>query len=331
MMTTSITMSAWFGGYAPTLVTRQVSVPEPGPTQVLVKARAWALNNADVPALDAAFTPGAGPGTAYLAGYEFAGDVVAAGAAVSGLPAGTAVMGTTPASFAEYVLCDYRHLLRKPPELPYAEAAALTTALLTEFGALAASGFTSGATVAITGATSAIALVGVQVARVLGAAQVIGTSRSDGRARLVTATGADSVVVTSRQDLTDALLEATGGAGVDIVLDHVGGELLAASLPGTRKGGSIVNIGRLGGTRADIDIDALSYRHLTLRGVSFGFTPPELIGDLLRELAPILLPGVANGQIHPVIDSRFAFQDAPEAVAHLRTGQPCGKVILTMP
>jgi len=323
-------MIALFGGFGPDLLGREVPVRKPGPTQVLVRARAVALNNVDPQMLAQAYDVSTGTGTEYLAGYEFAGDVVSVGPDVKGVEVGRRVMGTTPRSFAQYVACDHRHLIRVPDGLGYEQACALTTGLLTEYGALRRGGFVRGSSVAVTGATSGIGLIGIQVAKVLGATTVIGTTRSQARARLLRHAGADVAIVTSTQAVSQALLDATGGRGVDMVLDHVGGQILASCLPGTGDGGSVINIGRLGGAEALIDLDALSHRHLTLRGVSFGFDPPEQIGDVIAALAHDVMPAVADGRIRPVIDAVLPFDQANDAIARVRGGRAEGKVVLTM-
>jgi NADPH2:quinone reductase len=329
----SQSMIALFGGFGPDLLRREVPVPEPGPTQVLVRVHAVALNNVDPQMLAQAYDVSTGTGTEYLAGYEFAGDVVSVGSDVEDVEdveVGWRVMGTTPRSFAQYVACDHRHLIRVPDSLGYEQACALTTGLLTEYGALRRGGFVPGSSVAVTGATSGIGLIGIQVAKALGATTVIGTTRSQDRARLLRNAGADVVIVTSTQVVSQSLLNATGGRGVDVVLDHVGGQVLASCLPGTGDGGSVINIGRLGGAEAFIDLDALSYRHLTLRGVSFGFDPPEQIGDVIAALTGDVMAAVADGRIRPVIDAVYPFDQANDAIARVRGGRAEGKVVLTM-
>jgi NADPH2:quinone reductase len=134
------TMTALVGGAAPCWVARQWPVPEAGPGQILVRTRAVAVNNADLGALASAFDPHSGPGEEYVAGYEFAGEIAAVGAGVTSLRVGERVFGTQPASFAQYVVSDARHVLRTPGGLDDVHAAALPTGLLTEHGVLALAG-----------------------------------------------------------------------------------------------------------------------------------------------------------------------------------------------
>ncbi|WP_410611256.1 quinone oxidoreductase family protein [Amycolatopsis sp. lyj-109] len=325
------TMTALFGGSGPGWVRREVPVPEPGPGEVLVRARAGALNNADASMLAAADPTTGGTGETYQAGFEFAGEVAGVGAGVRGLVTGQRVMGTTPGNFAQYVLTDHRHVLPVPDGLALEEACALPTGLLTEHGALMAGGFTPGMSVLITGATSSIGLIGVQIAKTLGAAGIIATTRSTGKRDLLKRAGADTVVITGGNDLTAAVLDATGGQGADVVLDHVGGQTFADCLRATRIDGAVVNIGRLDTARSSIDLDALSYRHLRLRGVSFGFTRAAELGAVIANAGDQLLPAVADGRIRPLIDTTLSFDAADEAAERLRSHRAHGKIVLSVP
>ncbi|MEU9951814.1 zinc-binding dehydrogenase, partial [Streptomyces sp. NPDC047939] len=199
-------MTALFGGTSPQWQSRVVPVPEPGPGQVLVRARAVSLNNADVQQLDSSAS-GTGRRREYLAGYEFAGDIAATGPGADSVHIGDRVMGITMGAFAQYVLAGHQHVMPIPESLGYDEASALPTGLLTEHGALTRARFRSGQSVLITGATSSIGLIGVQMAKATGAAHVIGTTRSKTKEALLRQSGADSVVVTDGQDLTQAVLD----------------------------------------------------------------------------------------------------------------------------
>ncbi|WP_407547829.1 zinc-binding dehydrogenase [Streptomyces sp. Pv4-95] len=325
------TMTALFGGTGPEWTPRRTPVPEAGSGQVVVRTRAVALNNADASMLAAADRTSGGTGEEYQAGFEFAGEVTAVGDGVDGFAVGSRVMGTTPGSFAQYVLADHRHVLPVPDELGHEEACALPTGLLTEHGALTLAGFRAGQSVLITGATSGIGLLGVQIARALGASRIVATTRSAAKHDLLKRAGADTVVVTGEQELTGTVLDTTGGEGVDVALDHVGGRTFAACLPATRTDGAVVNIGRLDRTSSTIDLDALAYRHLRVRGVSFGFTRAAELGAVIATAGRELLPAVADGRVRPLIDTALSFDAADKAAERLRSHQAQGKIILIVP
>lgn len=325
------TMTALFGGTGPHWAPRQVAVPEPGPGQIVVRTHAVALNNTDAVMLAAADPSTGGSGKEYRAGYEFAGQVSAVGDGVGTATVGRHVMGTAPAAFAQYVLADHRHVLPIPDGLGYSEASALPTGLLTEHGALTTGGFRPGQSVLITGATSSIGLIGLQIARALNAGRIIATTRSAAKHDLLKQAGADTVVITGEQDLTRSVLDATAGEGVCLALDHVGGQTFAACLPATKVDGAVVNIGRLGQAASTIDLDALSYRHLRLHGVSFGFTRAAELGAVIAAAGRDLLPAVADGRVRPLVDRTLSFDTAAEAATRLRSHQAQGKIVLAVP
>ena len=168
------------------------------------------------------------------------------------------------------------------------------------------------------------------MATALGASQVIGTTRSPDKRALLIELGADTVIVTSEQDLTAATLAATEGIGAEVVLDHVAGDTFAQCLPATAEDGHIVNIGRLAGPISRIDIDALSYRHLHVEGVSFGFTRTEEMAAIISGLLPEVIPAVARGEIRPVIDETRPWTEHDRALARLNSGEAVGKIVLTL-
>lgn len=307
---------------------QRTDVPRPTPQrgQVLLRVSHAALNNADVVARDAPTTPD--DGAAQVVGYEVVGSVAEVGAGVDRSLLESRVMASTTGAFAQYAVADARHCLHVPEGLEPELAAALPTALLTEHGALRAGGFSSGQTVLVTGATSAIALVGVQVAKALGAGLVVGTTRSAAKADLLRTLGVDDVV-TNMEHLPARIKEMTAGEGVDLVLDHVGGTAFAQAVRSVRKFGTIVQVGRLGGAEASIDLDALSYGRITVRGVSFG--EAEELAELLSRAGEEVLPHVAAGRVRPVVDEVLNFDAAPQAVERVRDGSALGKVVLRVP
>ncbi|MEV0336625.1 zinc-binding dehydrogenase [Nocardia sp. NPDC050717] len=324
------TMRALVSGIGPDWVLREVPRPQPAAGQILVRNRAAATNNADLPMLAAADPTHGGHGNQFIAGFEYAGEVAALGDGVDGWQVGDPVMGSIPASFAEYIVADQRFVLPRPGDLDPAVACALPTGLLTEHGALTAAGFTAGHSVLIIGASTGIGLIGAQLAKALGAAQVIGTTRRAAKRELLEGAGVDTVIATDEQDLTEATLDATDGQGVDVVLDHVAGHTFARCLPATKVDGHVVNIGRLAGPASTIDLDAVSYRHLTIHGVSFGFTRDQEMAEVIAALLPEVIPAVARGQIRPVIDSTLRLTQSNTAADRLRSGEAVGKIVLVM-
>ncbi|WP_200919733.1 quinone oxidoreductase family protein [Rathayibacter sp. Leaf296] len=288
--------------------------------QVSVQVRAVSLNNGDLSSTGAE-----------IAGFEFSGVVNAIGDAVPAALLGARVMGIAEQAFAEIVVADHRHVIPVPDALGWTDAAALPTAVSTEYGALRRAGLIRGDSVLVTAATSGIALIGLQVARALGADVVIGTTRTAERAELLRRAGADEVVVLEDDaDLADAVRAFTNGAGADVVLDHVGGAGLAAAVEAARSGGSVVSVGRLAGPTAEIDLFRLARQRVTLRSVSYGLTPPEILGELFAGVSEELLGAVAAGRVRPIVDRTYAFDDVASAYERLASGSAEGKVVLEL-
>lgn len=322
------TMRALLLGRGPEWALDAVPVLQPGPGQVLIRNRASATNNADLLMLAAADPGSGGTGEEAIAGFEYAGEIAATGPDAGDWKVGDPVMGTFPSAFAEYLVADHRFVLPRPEGLEPEVACALPTALLTEFGALRVAGFESGQSVLITGATTGIGMIGIQIAKVLGASQVIATTRTVAKEDLLAGLGADTVIVTDEEDLTGSVLAVTDGQGADVVLDHVAGDTFAQCLPATAVDGHVVNIGRLAGPASTIDLDALSYRHLAVHGVSFGFSRDWETVPILEGLREQVLPAVGRGDIAPVIDSTVDVADAQQAVDRLSSGDAVGKIVL---
>jgi NADPH:quinone reductase len=325
------TMRAFLGGTGPDWEFRQVEVPTPKPGQILIRVYAAGLNRADLYMLEGSYSPNSRTSNAFTAGLELAGEVAAVGAGVQNIAVGDRVSGAGLGAFAEYATLDHRHAIALPDTLSWTDAAALPVGLATEHDALVTQGrFTPGQSVLVVGATSAIGLIAVQMAKALGASLVAATTTSEAKKAALTDLGADVVINTTTDNVAQAVNAATRGTGVDVVLDHVGGQLFADTLAATRVAGIVVNIGRLGGAQATIDLNELSFRRLRVCGTTFSVRTPDELADVCTALVPEVMPAVADGRIRPIVDRVFAFDDALKAAEYLRTDQAIGKVVLEM-
>lgn len=296
-------------------------VPTAGDNQLLVRVRTAAVNNGDLK----------GSGDELVAGFEFSGDVVGVGMGVDASLLGARVLGIAEGAFAEYVVAHHRHIVRAPGNLSDVEAAATPTAFTTEYGAAIAAKIQEGSTVLVTAASSSLGLIAIQVARELGSRRVIATTRSEDKASVLKDVGADTVLVTDNGGIDQATLDVTEGQGVDVVLDHIGGDSLDTVIAATREGGTVVSVGRLGGGTATLDLFALARRHVFLRSVSYGLTPPDVLGELFDGFTEVLEPAVRSGRIRPVVGAVFGFDEVGDALRTLGEGRTAGKIVITIP
>ncbi|MFJ3034654.1 zinc-binding alcohol dehydrogenase family protein [Curtobacterium pusillum] len=294
-------------------------MPQPGPGEVLVRTSAVSLGNSDADSKEGS-----------VAGFEFSGVVEALGRGVTEPEVGTRVWGSAPNAFAEFVSARAGHVVPIPDGLEYVDAATLSTGLFTEYGGFCRAGIKNGDTVLVTAASSGIGILGLQVARALGATTVVGTTRNPDRIDMLTSRGADHVIVAGEGiDLAEHVRETVGGTGADVVIDHVGGPALRGAIEAARVGGSVVSVGRLAGPVADIDLFRLAQREVSLSSVSYGFDPPAVITNLNVGVREYLLDSVAAGQIIATIGAVFSAGSASEAMAHLKDERSVGKVVIT--
>ncbi|MEU6701719.1 zinc-binding dehydrogenase [Pseudonocardia sp. NPDC046786] len=305
------------------------TVPEPGAGELLVRVRAAGLNRADLLALGGGYpVPHAGPDGVFVAGMELAGEVVAAGPGTAGRSLGDRVFCSAPAAFADYAVVDARRALPVPAGLSWTDSAALPVALETVHDALVTqAGFGTAGAVLVLGGTTGVGQVAIRLARALGADPVLATTTSEAKRAAIAAAGADPLV--GPAGLADGLLAATDGAGVDVVLDLVGGDQLAAALGGIRIGGTAIQIGRLAGPAATLDLNTLSFRRLRLIGTTFSVRTADERAAVAAALTPVL-DLVADGRVRATVDRVVPFGEAPAALEHLRSGAAVGKVVLDL-
>src|SRR5260221_5934834 len=170
---------------------REVPAPVPKPNELLVRVRASGLNRADLTVAGGHRHGNAG-GTGTIVGMEFSGEVAQVGGEVKGIKVGDRVMCSGGGGYAEYAVTDWGRSYPMPGNLGFEQAATLPVALQTMHNALITNGrLESGESVLIQGASSGVGLMGMQIARHMGAARVMGTSTNKLRLRTPKGGGAD--------------------------------------------------------------------------------------------------------------------------------------------
>lgn len=308
-----------------------VAAPQPGDHDVLVRVHAAALNHADLGVL-AGHMHGAigGPGT--VLGLEWAGEVLAIGRHVTHLHVGDRVMGSGRGALAEQAVSDGGRVLPLPrADMAHEEAATLPVALQTLHDALATNGqLRSGQSVLIQGASSGVGLMGLRMARVLGAALVIGSSRDATRRAKLLERGADLAVDPGDAAWPEQVRAATGGRGVDLVVDMLSGATVNAAMAATAIGGRIVNVGRLAGQHAAFDFDLHALRRIHYIGVTFRTRSVAEVRDVVQRMRTDLWPALQAGQLSMPIAARFPLARVGEAFALLAAKTHFGKIVVNV-
>ncbi|MBD8044905.1 NAD(P)-dependent alcohol dehydrogenase [Arthrobacter sp. Sa2BUA2] len=317
---------------------REVDVPSPAPHEVLVKVSAVSLNYRDKALVDGIYAPEKMP-KGLIPGADSAGTVAAVGRDVTKVAVGDRVTshfystwqdgpwlpeyadfqlgGPLDGGLAEYQLLSEDSVVPTPPDMTDVEAATLPIAGLTPWFAMREyRNLKAGDSVLIQG-TGGVSIFAIQLASAMGA-RIIVTSSSDEkllRARELGAT--DTINYRTSPDWAGAVLELTDGAGVDVVLDVVGGDGLRNSVRAAKGNGLVAVIGFLDGQTTTLDLMDVIWHQTQIQGIAVGHR--RSFNDLVRFLD--------KHAIHPVIDSVFPFEEAPRAYEKLAQGA-FGKIVI---
>ena len=317
-----------------------VPEPEPGSGEVVVRLRNAALNRRDVFA-----TRGQYPGAKHdalpvILGSDGSGEVAARGDGARGSEEGSEVVihpslywteGAIPGkdyrilglpddgTYAQFVKVPAENVFPKPSHLSHEEAAAIPLAALTAYRALFVRGkLREGETVLIPGVGSGVATFLVQMATAAGATVFV-TSGSEEKIERAKELGAEGGITYDTENWSRELRGMTGG--VDLSVDHVGGEAIEACLNLAKPGSRVVTYGGTAGPKAEVTLPRIFLKWLDVLGTAMGNA--EDFGKMLSFYE--------EHGLHPVIDETFPLEEAAAAMDHMEEGSGIGKIVLQIP
>jgi putative PIG3 family NAD(P)H quinone oxidoreductase len=306
-------------------------VPDPvvRPGEVLLRVRASALNRADLLQRRGLYPPP--PGESEIIGMEAAGEVESVAEGVTGWsPGDRACALLAGGGYAEKVAVPAGQLMRIPDNIDTITAAAIPECFLTAHDNMVTRGrLRRGETVLIHGGAGGIGTAAIQVARRAGA-RVVVTAGTAERLQRCRELGADEVINHREEDFVERVAAITGGRGADVILDIIGAAYLERNLRALAEEGRLVVIGLQGGVRAEIDLNTMLSRRLTLIATTMRRRSPEQKAEVVRRATEDLLPGFADGSLRPVVDRVLPLDQAAEAHRAMEAGEPVGKILLAM-
>ncbi len=309
------------------LVPVERPVPRPGADEVLVRVRAAGINRPDVLQRKGAYPPP--PGAPSILGLEVAGEVVAIGSAVQRTVVGQPVCALVAGGgYAEYCVAPAEQCLPVPEALTMVEAAAMPETLFTVWTNLFERAYAvEGDTVLVHGGTSGIGTMAIALGKLFGLTVIV-TCGSDDKCDRARAIGADHAINYKSGDFVAEVARITGGAGVNAVLDMVGGDYVPRNLQCLAEDGRHVSIAVLNGPKTELFIPLIMQRRLTLTGSTLRPRSLAFKGLVADELARTVWPHVEAGRLKPVIDSVFPLARAADAHALMDSGAHVGKIVL---
>lgn len=312
-------------------------LPEPGPGEVRIDIVAAGVNRPDLMQRQGLYSPP--KGATEIPGLEVAGRVAAIGPADQHGPPASAtgrvwqvgdevtalVVG---GGYAAACVVPGLQCLPVPAGLDLIEAAALPECGFTVWTNVFDRGrLAGGEWLLVHGGTGGIGTTAVQLATARGA-RVIATCGSADKCRTAERLGAVKAVNYRVTDFVGAVKDVTHGRGVDVILDVVGAPYTPRNLQCLAREGRLVQIGMMGGSRAEISLRTLLLRRLTITGSTLRVRTPEEKGAIAAALEREVWPLLAAGTIRPVIDSVLPLGEAAEAHRRLESGQVIGKLVL---
>jgi NADPH:quinone reductase-like Zn-dependent oxidoreductase len=313
--------------------------------QVKVKVRATALNRLDI------YTREGGRGLRrefpppLILGGDCSGEVVEVGNEVVGLKSGDRVavnplidpsqLGSYPpgvntpppqfmgsavdGSYAEYIAVPAANAHLIAESVSYEQAAAVPTTFLPVWNLMVRRAqLKPWETVLVLSASAGVGTAAIQVTKNVVGARVIATTSTAEKAARAREVGADEVINYREEDITERVKALTGGAGVDVVLDHVGAEFFTAAFNALRPGGRYTICGATTGLRTELHLGLLFTRQVEIYGGFMG------TNEDMREIVTMLNRGV----IHPVVHQVFPLAEAAAAHKTMEEANFFGKLLL---
>jgi NADPH2:quinone reductase len=305
------------------------AVPAAKPEEILIKVAAAGVNRPDV--LQRSGNYPVPPDASDLPGLEVAGEVIALGSSAKAFKTGDKVCALVHGGgYAEYCVAPEVQALPVPKGLSLAEAASLPETFFTVWSNVYDRGrLAPGESLLVQGGTSGIGVTAIQMAAATGN-RVFATAGSDEKCAACLRLGAEKAINYRTQDFAAEVNAATGGKGVEVILDMVGGDYVPKELKCLADEGRLVFIAFLRGPKAELDINLLMRRRLTITGSTLRPRPVEFKGYLARNLREKIWPLIEAGRIKPQVYKTFALAQAAEAHRLMESSQHIGKLVLVL-
>jgi NADPH2:quinone reductase len=308
------------------LQVQDVPRPTPAAGQVLVRVHAAGVNRPDVLMRQGKYA-GSGDVAGTVPGLEIAGTIEACGPNTPRWQPGDDVCALLAAGgYAEYAVVDARHCLPVPTGLSLVEAAALPETVFTVWHNVFQRGHLQpGETLLVHGGSSGIGTTAIQLARALGS-RVAATAGDEAKCQACRDLGAERAINYKTDDFEQVLKEA----GIDVILDMIGGDYVPKNLRLLRDDGRLVFINAMQGAQAEFNAMQVMSRRLTITGSTLRPRSADFKAALAAAIEEHVWPLIEAKRFRPVIDQTFPLTEAAAAQQRMESSAHIGKIVLTM-
>ncbi|HEY9138668.1 MAG TPA: NAD(P)-dependent alcohol dehydrogenase [Terriglobus sp.] len=319
----------------------EITLPEPGPHDVLVKMHAVSLNYRDLMLVKGQYDPNVQKPR--IPCSDGAGEVIAVGSDVTSFRVGDRVVapfflnwidgpvtaaappsalgGAVDGTLTTHQIFPERSLVSIPATMSYSEAATFPCAAVTAWHALVSTANIGPKDTVLLLGTGGVSIFGLQIAKLRGA-RILITSSSDEKLGRALSLGADHIInYRKHPDWDKQVREITMKQGATHVLEVGGAGTLPLSLRSAAIGAQVSVIGVLTGLEQPLNIGQILMKTLRVQGIYVGS----------RAMLQESIEAFAANDIHPVIDQQFEFPNAQDAFRSLEAADHFGKLVITFP
>jgi putative PIG3 family NAD(P)H quinone oxidoreductase len=302
--------------------------PEPGPGEVVLDVAAAGLNRADLLQRRGHYAPP--PGSSDVLGMECSGTVAAVGDGVEGWSVGDQGCALLSAgAYATKVALPAGQLMPVPDGVDLVTAAALPEVACTVWSnVFMLAGLRREESLLVHGGAGGIGTFAIQLAAQLGA-RVFTTAGTPEKRELCLSLGADVAIDYREEDFVEVVRERTDGAGVDVILDNMGASYLARNVAALATEGRLVVIGLQGGTKGELDLNALLRKRAAIIATTLRARPAAEKAAICASVVENVWPLVADGSVRAIVHRTLPLEQAAAAHELMESGEHTGKILLT--
>ena len=309
------------------LVPVERPTPVPAAGEVLIRVAAAGVNRPDVFQRRGRYAPP--PGASDIPGLEVSGVIETLGPGVTDWRVGDAVCAlVTGGGYAEYCVAPAPQCLLVPRGKAIATAGAIPETFFTVWTNVFQRGrLQPDESILVHGGSSGIGTTAIQLAKARGS-RVFATAGSAEKCVACERLGAERCINYRSEDFVTMVQSLTGGRGVDVILDMIGGDYFARNIDALAVEGRLVEIATLHGVKAEVNIQTIMARRLTITGSTLRPRPIADKAAIASELRQQVWPLLESGAVKPIIHASFPLREAAEAHRVMESGAHIGKLLL---
>ena len=297
--------------------------------EVLIKVMAAGINRPDVFQRKGNYPPPAGA-PADIPGLDVAGTVIEVGKAVTRWKPGDRVCALVASGgYAEYCKAPEGQCLPVPASLSFPEAASLPETFFTVWSNVFDRGsLQPGESLLVHGGSSGIGVAAIQMAKALGST-VYTTAGSDDKCSFCEQLGANKAINYKNADFKEEIKALTNGAGVNVILDMIGGDYMPGNIDSLAVEGRLVMINAMNGREVQLDLGKVMAKRLIITGSMLRSRDTAFKAAIAQNLEQKIWPLLSSGKIRPIVYKTFDAGEAAEAHKLMESSTHTGKIVLT--